>query len=355
MKALFSPFKLRDLELKNRMVMSPMQMYCAIDGMPGDWHLVHLGSRAVGGAGLILTECTAVCPEGMCTPFDVGIWNKKQVDAWRRIIAFAHAEGAKMGVQLWHAGGKASKKHPNQRMAPLSIEEGGWIPKSSSNVQIDHNHAMAMSVEEIHQVTRYFVNAAKNAIDAGFDTLEIHAAHGYLFHQFYSELINDRTDEYGGSFENRVRFLIDTVKAVRKVMPQGMPLLLRVSAVDYGDSPKAWTLDETVRLCQLLKENGVDFITASGGGFVNVDKKLVKPNYQLPFAIRIKEEVDIPVGTVGLITEAHQANRIVEKGEADFVVVGREFLRNPYFPIHAAILLGEKPDAPWQYERAFNR
>ena len=228
MDTLFTPFQIRDLTLKNRIVLSPMQQYSATSGIPGPWHLVHLGSRAVGGAGLLLTECTAISPEGMCTLSDVGIWNKEQQAGWKTIVDFVHEQGAKIGIQLWHAGGKASSSHPNSGMIPLGPEENGWIPKSSSATPINAHRPEAMSIDDIKMVKNQFVIAAQNAIETGFDTIELHAAHGYLLHQFYSALINKRTDMYGGSFENRIRFLIEVVQDVRKVMPAGMPLLLRL-------------------------------------------------------------------------------------------------------------------------------
>lgn len=353
MHALFTPLQLRELTLKNRIVLSPMQQYSAVDGIPGPWHLVHLGSRAVGGAGLILTECTAVSADGLCTPYDVGLWNNEQVAAWRGIVDFVHQQNAKIGVQLWHAGGKASSKHPNQGMKPLSLEEGGWIPKSSSATPIGGRTPQAMDLREIQQVKEQFAQAAKNAVEAGFDTIELHAAHGYLLHQFYSQLVNQRTDAYGGSFENRVRLLLEVVQEVRKVIPEGMPLLVRLSAVDYSDRPEAWTLEDSLELAPLLKENGVDLITASGGGFVHVDPAIVQPGYQLPFATAMKDAADIPVGSVGMITNAPQADTIIETNAADLVVIAREHLRDPYFALHAALALGHTPDVPWQYARAY--
>lgn len=333
--------------------MSPMQQYSAKDGIPGPWHLVHLGSRAVGGAGLILTECTAVSPEAMCTLSDVGIWNKEQTEAWKNITDFAHEQNCKIGVQLWHAGGKASTSHPNHGMKPLTAEEGGWIPKSASATPINEHRPQEMTLEEIENVINDFQQSAKNAIDAGFDVIELHAAHGYLLHQFYSALINKRKDQYGGSFENRTRLLREIVISVRKVIPENVPILVRLSAVDYSDSKDAWILEDSIQLSEVLKELGVDFITASGGGFVQVDQSIVKPGYQLPLATSIREQVQIPVGAVGLIVDAFQANEIIENKQADLVVIAREHLRDPYFGIHAAIELNEPADIPWQYKRGF--
>ncbi len=353
MKTLFSSLQLRDLELKNRIVVSPMQQYSADDGIPGPWHLVHLGSRAVGGAGLVMTECTAISPEAMCTPNDVGIWNKSQIEAWASIVKFIHNQESKIGIQLWHAGAKASCTHPKHGMKPVSVQDGGWIPKSSSAAPINGSISQAMTVDEIREVKEQFATAAQNAVAAGFDTIELHAAHGYLLHQFYSLLINKRTDEYGGSFENRIRLLIEVVIAVRQVIPHGMPLLVRLSAVDYSNDPIAWTMEDTLMLATILKENGVDLITASGGGFVQVDSSILSPGYQLHMASQIRRAVQMPVGTVGMITDPHQANEIIEKEEADLVVIAREHLRDPYFALHAAVALGETSSIPWQYKRAF--
>ncbi|WP_312900618.1 NADH:flavin oxidoreductase/NADH oxidase [Chryseobacterium taichungense] len=349
---LFSPLYLRSLTLKNRIVVSPMQQYSANNGIPGNWHLVHLGSRAVGGAGLILTECTAVSPEGLATLNDVGIWNDEQQEAWKNIVDFVHEQEAKIGIQLWHSGGKGSLRHPNQRMKPLTDEEGAWTVKSSSATEINGVIPQEMTVAEIHELTQKFADAAMRAVEAGFDTIELHAGHGYLFHQFYSAVINKRNDEYGGSFDNRIRFLVETVRAVRKVIPEIMPLLVRISAVDYIDTPEGWTLEDSVALSEVLKENGVDLITASGGGFTNVSKDKVFPGYQVAFAAAIKK-TGILTGAVGMITEAQQADEIITSGKADLVVIAREHLRDPYFAIHAAKELGVETEIPWQYQRAF--
>ncbi len=330
-----------------------MQQYSAVDGIPGHWHLVHLGSRAVGGAGLIMTECTAVTREGMCTLQDVGIWNEHQIAAWKIITDFIHDQQAAAGIQLWHAGGKASSGGPATGMAPLSVEKGGWIPKSASATPMNRHRPEAMTLDEIRDVKHQFASAARNAVTAGFDTIELHAAHGYLLHQFYSALINRRTDQYGGSFDNRIRLLVETVVEIRKVIPSGMPLMVRLSAVDYSEDANAWTIEESLKLSEILRDHGVDLITASGGGLVQVDPSIVKPAYQLHLATKIREASRLPVGTVGMITDAHQANSIVEKGEADLIVIAREHLRDPYFTLHAAKQLGETAPSPWQYQRAF--
>ncbi|MCS4300920.1 NADH:flavin oxidoreductase/NADH oxidase [Chryseobacterium sp. BIGb0232] len=350
---LFSPIKLRSLELKNRIVLSPMQQYSSKNGIPSNWHLVHLGSRAVGGAGLIMTECTAVSEEGLATLSDVGIWNNEQKNAWKNIVDFVHEQDAKIGIQLWHAGGKGSLKHPNERMKPLSDDEGGWTVKSSSPTEMNGVIPQELTVDEIQELKEKFVNAAIRAVEAGFDTIELHAGHGYLFHQFYSAVINKRNDEYGGSLENRIRFLVETVGKVRREIPDGMPLLVRISAVDYLEIPDAWTLDDSLVLAKILKENGVDLITASGGGFANVSKDRVFPNYQVPFASTIKHQTVIATGAVGMITEAVQANDIIVNDDADLVFIAREHLRDPYFALHSAIELELDTEIPWQYKRAF--
>lgn len=354
MSALFTPFQIRSMELKNRIVVSPMQQYSAYKGIPSAWHLVHLGSRAVGGAGLIITECTAVSAEGLCTPYDSGIWNEAQTDAWKPIVNFVHAQGAKIAVQLWHAGGKASTTHPKDGMKPLALSQGGWIGKSASATPINQHQPVEMTIDEIKQTQKDFIHAARNAVKAGFDAIELHAAHGYLIHQFYSEIINKRTDDYGGSFTNRIRFLTEIVQQLRNEIPQEMPLLLRLSAVDYDNGAKGWKLEDSIRLAGILKELGVDFITASGGGFVQVDQTIVKPGYQLALATAIKERINLPTGAVGMITDALQADAIIKENKADLVVMAREHLRDPYFALHAAIKLNETPEIPWQYERGFN-
>jgi len=350
---LFSPIHIRSLTLKNRIALSPMQQYSAKNGIPGNWHLVHLGSRAVGGAGLILTECTAVSEEGMATLSDVGIWNEEQKNAWENIVNFVHGQDAKIGIQLWHSGGKGSLKHPNERMKPLTPEEGGWIVKSSSAQEFNGVFAEELTIDEILELQAKFVKAALRSVEAGFDTIELHAAHGYLFHQFYSAVINKRQDQYGGSFENRIRFLIETVQKIRKVIPAEMPLFVRISSVDYIESDEAWMLKDSIRLSKVLKENGVDFITASGGGFTNVSKDKVFPGYQVPFAKSIKEQTGVMTGTVGMITDAEQANTIITSGDSDLVLIAREHLRDPYFAIHSARTLGIETKVPWQYKRAY--
>ena len=353
MPHLFSPLTLRSLTLRNRIVVSPMQQYNATDGIPSTWHLVHLGSRAVGGAGLIITECTAVNRDGMNTPYDTGLWNDAQQQAWRPIVDFVHAQGAKIAVQLWHAGGKGSHGHPREGMKPLTPAGGGWVTKSASATPMGGLVPEAMTCADIQAVQADFVSAAQRAVAAGFDAIELHGAHGYLLHQFLSRLVNHREDEYGGSLENRARLLLDTLDDVRGAIPESMPLLVRLSAVDFSDAPEAWTLDDTVTLSRMLRDRGADLITASGGGLTQVDKSVVHPGYQVPFATRIREEVGIPVGAVGLITTPEQAEAIIQEARADLTVIAREHLRDPYFALHAARELGAEVEVPWQYARAF--
>jgi 2,4-dienoyl-CoA reductase-like NADH-dependent reductase (Old Yellow Enzyme family) len=351
---LFSTLQLRDVTLKNRIVVSPMQQYSAVNGLANNWHLVHLGGRAVGGAGLIITECTAVSPSGRNTLSDTGIWNDAQVAAWKPVVQFVHEQGTKIAVQLWHAGGKGSHTHPNDGMKNLEPKDGGWITKSASSVSIDHHHTSeALALVEIKAIQQEFVDAALRAVEAGFDAIELHAGHGYLFHQFYSALVNHRTDEYGGSFENRIRFLLETIDAIRNVIPQGMPLLIRISAVDYREEETAWKIEDSVRLSLLLKNRGVDQITASGGGFANWGAMKVFPSYQVPFAEKIKSETGMVVGAVGAIADAKQADDLIASGQVDLVFIAKEFLRNPYFPINAALELKHSIEIPFQYSRAF--
>lgn len=343
------------MEIRNRIVMSPMQQYNSPEGIVGQWHLVHLGSRAVGGAGIVYSEATAVSPEARSTYDDAGIWNNDQMESWKSIVSFLQEQGSKAVMQLSHFGSKGSRSHPTKGWKYQSPGDGGWQTVSSSAVAPFRGMAppVALDHEGIEKVKSDFVNGARRAVKAGFDAVEIHAAHGYLFHQFYSLMVNQRDDEYGGSFENRIRLLIETVQAVRKEIPQQMPLFVRISAVDYLDDEKAWQLEDSVKLTKVLKENGVDVVTASAGGFVFLDKSKVHPSYQVPFADSIKKETGILTGTVGMITDYEQANEIIASDKADLVVIAREYLRNPYFAINAAKALEIETDIPWQYKRAY--
>lgn len=352
---LFSPLTVRTMTLRNRIVVSPMQQYSAVEGRVTDWHLVHLGSRAVGGAGLIITESTAVTPDGRSTVYDAGLYDASHITAWRPVVDFVQRQGAKIAVQLGHFGSKGSRSHPNDGLKYLAPDAGGWPTKSASPIAPFNgmSEPQELTHAEIAELQMHYVAAARRAVQAGFDAIEIHGAHGYLFHQFYSAIINQRTDEYGGSLENRTRFLRDTAQAVRAAIPATMPLLVRISAVDYLEQENAWHLSDSVQLTRMLKDIGVDVVTASAGGFVFLDKAKVFPSYQAPFAERIKQETGVLTGAVGAITDAQQANEIVAREQADLVVIAREHLRNPYFAKDAALALGVSPELPFQYKRAY--
>ena len=352
---LFSPLRIRGIELKNRIVVSPMQQFSAVNGKVGHWHMVHLGSRAVGGAGLIITESLAVNKEGRSTHYDAGLWNDGHIPGWRTINKFIHEQGAKTAAQIAHFGSKASRSHPNDGLQYLTPENGGWVTKSSSAVAPFNNMSLPreLTLRDIEKIKKDFFAAARRAVSAGFDAIELHAGHGYLFHQFYSNIINHRKDQYGGSFENRIRLLVETAEEIRSIIPEAMPLMVRISAVDYLEDDKAWKIEDSIILADILKQIGVDLITASAGGFVFLDKSRVFPSYQVPFAEKIKSETGILTGAVGAITEAQQANDIIASGKADVAVMAREFLRDPYFPLHAAKELGGTVTVPFQYKRAF--
>ncbi len=328
-----------------------MCQYSAEDGVPGDWHLVHLGQFAVGGAGLVLTEATAVTPEGRISPSDTGLWNDEQAAAWRRINDFLHAQGAATGIQLAHAGRKASALPPWAGQGAVSPEQGGWQPVAPTAERFANlAEPSALTEAEIAKLPERFAAAAQRSESAGFDVVELHFAHGYLAHQFYSPLVNDRQDHYGGSFDNRVRLLLEITEAVRAVWPRDRPLLARLSATDWVDG--GWTGDDSVRLARLLADRGVDLVDASTGGAVPHADIPVKAGYQVPFARRIRAEADVPTGAVGLITAPEQAEEIVASDSADAVLLGRELLRNPHWPLHAADRLRADNLWPDQYARA---
>jgi 2,4-dienoyl-CoA reductase-like NADH-dependent reductase (Old Yellow Enzyme family) len=357
MSQLFSTFTLRGATFRNRVWVSPMCQYSATDGLPDDWHLVHLGSFARGGAGLVLTEATAVTPEGRISPADTGLWNDAQQAAWSRIVDFVHGQGALAGTQLAHAGRKASTKPPWEGRGGVSDQDGGWEPLAPSAVSFPGlREPRAMSVDDIEAVVAAFASSASRAMAAGFDTLEIHAAHGYLLHQFLSPLSNRRRDEYGGPFANRVRLLLEVVHAVRSVVPPETPLVVRISATDWADG--GWDVDDSVRLAGLLAEAGVDLLDVSSGGNVLVDIP-VGPGYQVQFARRIRKETGIATGAVGLITDPEQAEGIVADGSADVVLLARALLRNPHWALWAAhelgVAVGEGVEWPQQYLRAAHR
>ncbi len=351
---LFSPLRLREVELRNRIVVSPMCQYSSHDGFANDWHLVHLGSRAVGGAALVFTEAAAVLPEGRISPEDLGIWKDAHIEMLRRIFDFIRAQGALPGMQLAHAGRKASTSAPWKGHAPLAPNEGGWSPIfGPSALPFDEGYQTPEELDRIgiERIRDAFAQAAERALRSGAQVLEIHAAHGYLLHSFLSPLSNARTDEYGGSSENRVRFLCETVAAVRKVWPEKFPLFVRISATDWTEG--GWTEQDSVALAKKLKSLGVDVIDCSSGGNVPVAKIPVGAGYQLPFAAKVRAEAGTATAAVGMITAPEQADQIVRTGEADLVLMAREFLRHPYWPLHAARPLHQNMPPPPQYGRAF--
>lgn len=353
MSLLFSPLALQSIQLKNRIVVSPMCQYSSLNGFANDWHLVHLGSRAVGGAGLIFTEATAVSPEGRISPDDLGIWSDEHIAGLKRITQFIQQNGSVAGVQLAHAGRKASHRRPWEGGSSIApTEERGWqtVAPSAISFQEGQHPPLALTAEGIEQVLADFEKATQRAIEAGFQVLEIHAAHGYLLHQFMSPLSNHRTDEYGGLFGNRIRLLLEVIERVQSVWPEDLPLFVRISATDWTEG--GWTIDDSVALAKVLIEKGVDVIDCSTGGNVARAKIPVGPGYQVPFAEQIKQEAGIKTAAVGLITSAEQAETILANGQADLILLAREFLRDPYFPLHAAHTLSDTIDWPVQYERA---
>ena len=355
MSHLLKPITLRGLTLKNRIAVSPMCQYSSEDGFANDWHLVHLGSRASGGAALVMVEATAVEARGRISPGDMGIWKDEHIEPLARIARFIKSQGAVPSIQLAHAGRKASCQLPWEGDACIPISEGGWQTIAPSPIPFEPTDTVPveLSKEEIKSLVDAFVQATKRALKAGFEVIEIHSAHGYLLHEFLSPLSNVRTDEYGGSFENRIRFLLEVTDAVRAVVPDELPLFVRISATDWKEG--GWDLDESVKLAAELRQHGVDLIDTSSGGLVPDAKITVGPGYQVPFAERIKQEAGIATGAVGMITDAEQADEIIRTGQADIVLIARELLRDPYWPHHAAVALNEVVHAPVQYHRAFPR
>ena len=352
MATLFSPLTIKSVTFRNRIAVSPMCEYSAVDGFANEWHLVHLGSRAVGGAGLVLTEATAVSPEGRISPEDLGIWKNAHLDKLKTIVSFIHKQGAVAGIQLAHAGRKASAPAPWIGGKQLSPANGGWQTVAPGALPFNEGEMIptALSKEGIQKLIEDFKAAAQRALAVGFKVIEIHAAHGYLIHEFLSPLSNPRTDEYGGSFENRIRILLEITEAIQSVWPKDLPLFVRISATDW--MPGGWNEEDSVRLAVLLKEKGVDLVDCSTGGIVPGAKIPLGPGYQVPFAAKIKKETGILTGAVGMITTAEQAEAILTAGEADMVLMARELLRDPYFPLHAAQQLGVEINWPDQYKRA---
>ncbi|HZP05535.1 MAG TPA: NADH:flavin oxidoreductase/NADH oxidase [Terracidiphilus sp.] len=356
---LFAPLELRSLTLPHRIVVSPMCEYSCTDGFANDWHFVHLGSRAIGGAALVITEANAVSPEGRITPADLGIYRDDHVAGLRRITGFLHQHGAYVGTQLAHAGRKASMAVPWEPARLIPPSEGGWQPVGPSAIRFDEAYAVPAALDRagLDKIVADFRAATRRAIDAGFDLVEIHAAHGYLLHEFLSPLSNQRTDEYGGSFENRVRFPLEVVRAVRATWPQHLPAFIRISATDWAPESlgPAWDLPQSVEFARLLKREGIDLVDVSSGGNHPAQQIPVGPGYQVHHAQVVRSEADVPTGAVGMITEPAQADQIVRTGQADLVLLARELLRHPYWPLHAAQTLHQRITWPVQYARAAQR
>lgn len=352
MPHLFEPITLRGLTLPNRIAVSPMCQYSSSEGFPNDWHFVHLASRAVGGAGLVFTEATAVTPEGRISPDDLGLWSDAHIGAFGRIARFVKGEGAAFGIQLAHAGRKGSTKRPWDGAGAVSPADGGWEPVGPTATPFADNYPVprALSIDDINGVVEAFREAAFRARKCGFDVVEVHAAHGYLIHEFLSPLSNTRTDDYGGPFEHRIRLCLEVVKAVRQVWPDDLPVFVRISATDWTEG--GWDLDQSIELARRLAGLGVDLIDCSSGGNVSHARITVGPGYQVPFAERIKQAAAIATGAVGLITSAPEADAIIRGEQADLVLLAREMLRDPYWPLRAARELGHEMTWPAQYLRA---
>ena len=349
---LFDPLTLRDVTFPKRVWVSPMCQYSSDDGMPNDWHLVHLGSRAVGGAGLVIVEASGVSPEGRITAWDSGIWSEAHADAFRRVVDFIHAHGSVAGIQLAHAGRKASTDKPWRGGRAIESGPHAWTPLAPSAIPFRDGDPVphALTRGGIDEIVAQFVRATRLALRAGFRVVEIHAAHGYLLHEFLSPLCNARDDHYGGSLENRMRLTLRVAEAVREAWPAELPLFVRVSATDWAEG--GWDLAQSIALANELRARGVDLIDCSSGGAVAHAKIELGPGYQVPFARAIRAEAKIPTGAVGLITEARQAESIVREGAADAVLLARQLLRDPYVPLHWAAELGVDVEWPVQYQRA---
>ena len=351
MSALFSPLQLRGVILRNRVIVSPMCQYSSQEGLASSWHLVHLGSRAVGGAGMVIAEATAVVPEGRISPQDSGLWNDKQTEAWKPITRFIKENGAIPAIQLAHAGRKAATFAPWDGDGPVGTLSG-WESVGPSPLAFDQNYPAPreLAEQEVASLPRRFADAAKRAVAAGFEVVELHFAHGYLVHSFLSPLTNRRRDSYGGNFDRRIRLATDIAAAVRSEIPERMPLLARVSATDWVEG--GWDLPQTVELAKRLKTDGVELIDCSTGGLLPNAKIPVGPGFQVPFAQAIRREAGVATGAVGFITDPQQAEEIVASGKADAVILARELLRDPYWPLRAAGVLGAAGPWPKQYARA---
>jgi 2,4-dienoyl-CoA reductase-like NADH-dependent reductase (Old Yellow Enzyme family) len=352
MSRLFEPLKIREVEFKNRIFVSPMCQYSSDEGMPSDWHLVHLGSRAAGGASLVMVEATAVSPEGRISPDDSGIWSREHARAFKRITAFIRSQGAAPGIQLAHAGRKASTAVPWRGGKPLREDEGGWLPIAPSPVPFDDESQTPREIDrnDAEEIISQFLTAARHSVEAGFEVMEIHMAHGYLLHEFLSPLSNRRTDEYGGALENRMRFPLRVAKALREVWPEHLPLFVRISCTDWVEG--GWDLAQSIEFCRRLKALGIDLVDCSSGALAPDAKIPAGPGFQVPFAAAVRREAEIPTGAVGFITQPEQAEQIIATCQADAILMARQFLRQPYWPLYAAAALGV--DIPWppQYSRA---
>jgi len=351
---LFSPFQLRSVTFPNRIGVSPMCQYSSQDGFATDWHLVHLGARAQGGAGLVTLEASAVTPEGRISLGDLGIWKDDHIPTLSRIAEFIHSQGTRAGIQLAHAGRKASMSVPFAGEHLVLPADGGWLPVAPSALAFSPTYAVPQALDRpaIDAVIEAFRASTHRAFTAGFDLVEIHAAHGYLLHQFLSPIANHRTDAYGGSFENRSRLVLQVVDAVRGEWPAHLPLAVRISATDWADKAESWTIDDSVRLATLFRDHGVDLVDCSSGGMIPNAKIPTGPGYQVPFASKIRNETHVATAAVGMITDPHQADDIIATGDADLVFLAREMLRDPYWPVHAAAALGDPASWPPQYLRA---
>ena len=351
MSLLHSPYALRGVTARNRIWVAPMCQYSAVDGMPGDWHLVHLGARAVGGAGVVLTEATAISPEGRISPQDTGIWTDEQAQAWARIVSFVQAQGALAGVQLAHAGRKGSSRRPWEGRGAVPPEDGGWTPVGPTDAAYPGlAEPVALDLDGIARVRADFVAATHRAMAAGFDLVEVHAAHGYLLHEFLSPLSNTRTDAYGGDLAGRMRLVLEVLEDVRAVLPDSTPLLLRISASDWVEG--GWTADDSVALAKEAAARGVDLVDVSSGGNSPDQSITLGPGYQVPFAAQVRRDAGVPTGAVGLLTDPAQAEQVLADGSADVVLLARELLRDPYWPLRAAAALGDDVAWPVQYDRA---
>jgi 2,4-dienoyl-CoA reductase-like NADH-dependent reductase (Old Yellow Enzyme family) len=354
MPTLFDSLTIRSITLRNRIGVSPMCQYSYTDGFANDWMLVHLGARATGGAGLVIAEAAAVEPHGRITPYDVGLWKDEHIAPLKRVTEYIKSQGSVAGIQIAHAGRKACTDKPWTGGNPIQKDDAIWwqtVAPSELPYSSEHQSPHELSVSEIHETQAFFVAAAKRSLDAGFEWMELHAAHGYLIHEFYSPLSNHRTDEYGGSFENRIRFMLETIKGIQTVWPKDLPLTTRISGTDWTEG--GWSVNESVELAKILKGMGVDLVDCSSGGNVGNAKVPVGAGYQVPISEAVRREAAIATATVGLITSPQHADEIIRNGRADLVLLGREFLRDAYWPLHAAKTLGVDFKAPPQYVRAF--